>query len=72
MLSQTKIKITPKEYLASERISEVRHEFFDGTIFAMAGASKKHNQISSNIVRIIGNQLLQKPCSVYASDMRVK
>jgi Uma2 family endonuclease len=69
---QTKTKITPEEYLAAERISELKHEFFDGTIFAMAGASKRHNQISSNLVRIIGNQVLNKPCSVYSSDMRVK
>ena len=72
MLSQTKIKIRPEEYLAAERISETRHEFFDGIVFAMAGASKKHNQISSNLVRIIGNQVSNKPCSVYSSDMRVK
>ncbi len=72
MLSQAKTKVTSTEYLAAERMSDVRHEFFDGTIFAMAGASKRHNQISSNLVRIIGNQILNKPCSVYSSDMRVK
>ena len=72
MLSQSIIKITAEEYLAAERLSEVRHEFLNGTIFAMAGASRKHNQISSNLVRILGNQLLDKPCSVYSSDMRVK
>lgn len=72
MFSQTKTNMTPEEYLAAERIAEVRHEFFDGTIFAMAGGSKKHNQISSNLVRIIGNQILKKPCNVYSSDMRVK
>ena len=69
---QTKTKITPEEYLTAERISELKHEFFDGTVFAMAGASKRHNQICSNLVRIIGNQVLKKPCSVYSSDMRVK
>ncbi len=59
MLSQAKTKVTSTEYLAAERMSDVRHEFFDGTIFAMAGASKRHNQISSNLVRIIGNQILK-------------
>ena len=72
MPSQTSIKFTPNEYLVNERKSEIKHEFLDGVVFAMAGASKKHNQISSNLVRIIGNQILNKPCSVYASDMRVK
>ncbi|MCP4695496.1 MAG: Uma2 family endonuclease [Gammaproteobacteria bacterium] len=72
MLSQLKTKITPEEYLAAERLSEVRHEFFDGEIFAMAGAARKHNRISSNLVRHIGNQLSGKPCGVYSSDMKVK
>jgi Uma2 family endonuclease len=72
MLPQTKATMTSAEYLASERLSNARHEFFDGAIFAMAGASKAHNQISSNLVRLLGNALLNKPCSVYSSDMRVK
>ena len=72
MLPQLKTKMTPEEYLDAERISETRHEFLDGTIFAMTGASRKHNQITSNLVRILGNYLSEKPCSVYSSDMRVK
>ncbi len=64
--------MTAAEYLAAERLSDIRHEFFDGAIFAMAGASKAHNQISSNLVRVIGNALLDKSCNVYSSDMRVK
>ena len=50
MLLQGKNKISPEEYLTSERESEIRNEYFDGEIFAMAGASREHNQISSNIV----------------------
>jgi Uma2 family endonuclease len=72
MLSPKKDKITPKEYLASERKAEVKSEFFDGETFAMAGASREHNQIAGNIVRVLGNQFLEKPCSVYSSDMKVK
>ena len=72
MLSPKKDKITPEEYLASERQAEVKSEFFDGETFAMAGASREHNQIASNIVRVLGNQFLEKPCSVYSSDMKVK
>lgn len=64
--------MTAEQYLAFERTSEVKHEFFNGAIFAMAGASKAHNLISSNLVRVIGNELVDRPCSVYSSDMRVK
>ncbi|OQX20212.1 MAG: hypothetical protein BWK80_36005 [Desulfobacteraceae bacterium IS3] len=72
MLLQEKNKITREEYLAAERASEIRNEYFDGEIFAMAGASREHNQISGNVVRVLGNQLLEKPCSVFSSDMKVK
>lgn len=72
MLLKEENKISPEEYLVSERESEIRNEYFDGEIFAMAGASREHNQIASNIVRILGNQLLEKPCSVFSSDMKVK
>ncbi len=69
---QEKNKISPDEYLASERESEIRNEYFDGEIFAMAGASREHNQISSNIVRVLGSQLLEKPCNIFSSDMKVR
>ncbi|KOR30845.1 hypothetical protein TI05_13340 [Achromatium sp. WMS3] len=72
MLAQAITKVTAQEYLLTERASAIKHEFIDGEVFAMAGASKKHNQIASNLVRIIGNQILHKPCSIYSSDMRVK
>ncbi|MEA2061622.1 MAG: Uma2 family endonuclease [Thermodesulfobacteriota bacterium] len=72
ILLHEKNKISPEEYLTLERESEVRNEYFDGEIFAMAGASREHNQIASNIVRVLGNQLLEKPCSVFSSDMKVK
>lgn len=64
--------LTPEEYLAIERRSETKHEYFRGEMFAMAGASREHNLISSNLNRVIGTQLLGQPCEVYAGDMRVK
>ena len=72
MLSPRETKITPEEYLSSERQAETKSEFFKGETFAMACASREHNQIASNIVRVLGNQFLEKPCSVYSSDMKVK
>ncbi len=63
---------TSAEYLEFERRSEVKHELIDGEIFAMAGAVKRHNQISSNIIRLLGNQLLERDCNAFSSDMRVK
>jgi Uma2 family endonuclease len=72
MHPQPLTKLTPQEYLARERQAETRSEYVDGEVFAMAGASREHNQIAANLVRVLGNQLLEKPCSVYSSDMKVK
>jgi Uma2 family endonuclease len=64
--------ITEEEYLAIERKAEFKSEYFQGEMFAMAGALKPHNLIASNVIRVLGNQLLERDCNVYPSDMRVK
>ncbi|MCI5179433.1 MAG: Uma2 family endonuclease [Candidatus Electrothrix sp. AW3_4] len=56
-------QISPEEYLTGERKGKIRHEYFAGEVFAMARASREHNQILTNIVRLLGNQLLEKPCT---------
>lgn len=65
-------RLTPDAYLANERRSGLKSEYFAGQVFAMAGASRKHNLILTNAVRILGNQLIDSTCSVYSSDMKVK
>jgi Uma2 family endonuclease len=67
----SKRRYSPQEYLARERQAPVRHEYHDGEIFAMAGASREHNLIAVNLSGEVGNQILDRPCESYASDMRV-
>ena len=64
--------ISEAEYLAGEKIAEIKHEYIDGEVFAMAGASASHNRISLNVARKFGNHLEGKPCQPYISDMKVK
>ncbi len=64
--------MTESEYLEMERNSDVKHEFYQGEMFAMAGAKKAHNAISVNILIEIGNQMKDRPCFVFGSDMRVQ
>jgi Uma2 family endonuclease len=64
--------ITPEEYLTKEHKTEYRNEYFDGEIFAMAGASEAHNQIITNLMIEIGTQFKKRPCRVHSNDMRVK
>jgi len=64
--------LSPQEYLRFERYANEKNEYVDGDIFAMAGASRVHNRIVTNVVRELGAQLKHRPCGLYASDMRVR
>lgn len=59
------------KYLAFERTSETKHEYFDGEIYAMSGASREHNLIVSNVIAALRPQMRGKGCQIYPSDMRV-
>lgn len=64
--------ITPEEYLARERASlDQKHEYVDGEIFAMVGASLAHIRISMNVAALLTEQLKRAPCRPYASDLKV-
>ena len=65
-------RYTAQEYLALERVSETRHEFYRGEIFAIAGATEAHNQISLNVASNLLAELRAKPCRVFALDLRVQ
>jgi len=64
--------ISVEEYLDSELNSEVRHEYVNGGIYAMAGASENHDYISGNIYRKFGNHLESSFCRPFTSDIKVK
>jgi len=69
---QKKTRITPEKYLEFDQASDIKHEYFDGEIFAITGASLNHNQISMNVAGELRNQLKTSPCRPFANDMRVK
>jgi len=60
-----------EDYLAMEPEAPVRHEFINGEIFAMTGASLQHNIIVMNLGAIIRPHLRGTPCRVVASDRKV-
>ncbi len=63
---------TAEEYLAWERLQPTKHEFFEGEIFAMAGATLEHNLLVARVVTALTNALNDGPCNACPSDMRVK
>ena len=72
MSAQPHFFLTANDYLAWERQQETRHEYLEGQIFAMTGASRAHNMLCANILASLHGQLRGKPCEIYVNDMRVK
>jgi Uma2 family endonuclease len=64
--------LSPAEYLEQERRAERKSEYFQGAVFAMAGVSRRHGLIVTNLVRELSQQLKGKPCEVYSSDLRLR
>lgn len=71
MEPQAKPYLSPEEYLAIERRSDIKSEYLDGEMFAMTGGSLRHNLIVANLIRELGLQLKKRPCQVFPSDLRV-
>jgi Uma2 family endonuclease len=65
-------QMTFEEYLEFEKTSEVRHEFVDGFVFAMAGANNAHNVISGNIFASIHSATRKAKCQAYMNDMKLR
>ncbi len=65
-------RLSWSEYLAQERLAETKSEFYDGEVFAMAGAPRRHNVLVTNLVPRLDEALDGRPCEVYPSDMRVR
>ncbi|PKO22641.1 MAG: hypothetical protein CVU38_08360 [Chloroflexi bacterium HGW-Chloroflexi-1] len=72
MQPQPKFHFTPEEYLALERRAETKSEYWNGQIYALAGASESHVLIITNVVSALATQVKGRPCKVYSHDMRVK
>ncbi len=72
MAVQAPARLTVEEYLAWEETNFEKHEYIDGEVRCMAGATGKHNRIMSNTNTAIGRQLDDSDCFLLSSEMRVK
>lgn len=72
MSTQKIKKLTPEEYLEIERNAEFKSEYYNGEMFALAGASYVHNRITRNISKALGLQLKGKVCEEFQSDLKIK
>jgi Uma2 family endonuclease len=76
MALQAHHQMTPGEFLAFERSFEpsdeiLKHEFIDGDVVAMAGASREHIVITFNVAKVLDSDLAAHGCEVYSNEMRV-
>ena len=60
------------EYFAVEETSRVKNEYYDGQIFALAGASLAHNRIAANLLSFVRRALANRGCEAFGGDLRVQ
>ena len=71
MTAQPQREISPEEYLELEREADYKSEYYQGEVFAMAGAGRNHNRITENLSISIGSFLRGKSCRTYSSDLKI-
>ncbi|RZK15358.1 MAG: Uma2 family endonuclease, partial [Flavobacterium sp.] len=64
--------ISEQEYLEGELLTDIKHEYIEGEVYAMAGAHRNHVRLSDNVLGILLAHLKGKPCQPFGSDMKVK
>jgi Uma2 family endonuclease len=64
--------ITAEEYLQLEEQSDIKHEYIDGYVYAMAGASDGHVTLAGNLFALLRNHLRGSGCRVYIADMKAR
>ncbi len=72
MATVANTSVSPADYLEFERNSELKHEYRDGEIIDVTGATREHILLVTNLIRILGTALLNTASEVYGTDMRVK
>lgn len=64
--------IPVRDYLEGESRAKRKHEYVDGVVYAMAGASNAHNRIATNATISLGSQLRERRCQVFNSDTKIR
>lgn len=65
-------QISVREYLEGEEVSDVKHEYVGGLVYAMAGATREHNVIAGRLYSRILARLEGGPCQIYMADIKVR
>jgi len=71
-LPRERFSLSVAEYLAGEKDGEVRHEYMGGQVYAMAGASARHNRIALNIAGRLNDHVAGGECEAFMADMKIR
>lgn len=71
-LAKLKTKLRVEDYLMEENLSDIRHEYIYGEVYAMAGASVTHNRIVNNIGFKIDNHLANSSCETFTENVKLR
>jgi Uma2 family endonuclease len=72
MIASPHTPLTPDDYLHLEADSPIKHEYIDGDVFAMAGASDVHVTIAGNLFALLRSHVRGTDCRVYIADMKAR
>lgn len=64
-------KYTLEEYFELDKNSEVRHEFYEGEVLAMAGTIRNHNRLAKKVTRLLDDAFVEKGCEVMMERIKV-
>ena len=67
-----KMFLTAEEYLQGEETADLKHEYQNGEVWAMVGATDSHVTIAMNLALLLKQHLKNTPCRTYISDMKVQ
>lgn len=65
-------RMTVEEYFELEKQSEIRHEYYNGNVYAMAGTTLNHNRIVGKVRNLLSNHFLPRGCDVFSENVKVK
>jgi Uma2 family endonuclease len=71
-LAKLKNRIGIEEYIEGEELSDTRHEYIYGEVYAMAGTSDRHNRIAGNIFSRVDNHLGNARCEAFIESVKLK
>lgn len=71
-LAKLKPRITVADYIEGEKISEIRHEYLDGEVYAMSGVSKRHNRISLKLLLKLADHLNGSDCEPFYNEVKLR